>query len=90
MSHHKGSVGIYLDNGSSGYTLHHNVIWNAHDGIRIRAATEQFIYNNTILDVTVPIEHRCEARRNAKIITQNNLASLDGYYGITATHNQVV
>jgi len=90
VSHHPGAVGIYLDNSSSGYKVHHNVIWNAHDGIRTRSATENYFVNNTIMDVKIPIEVRGGERRGAVIVSQNNLINLDDIYGITKSHNQVV
>jgi len=91
VSHHPGAVGIYLDNSSSGYKVHHNVVWNAHDGIRTRSATENYFVNNTIMGVKKAIEVRGGERRGAVIVTQNNLVSSDDVlYGITKSHNQVV
>ncbi len=90
MSAHKGAVGIYLDNSSSGYKVHHNVVWNAHDGIRTRSATENYFINNTLMDVTIPIEVRGNEREGAVIVSQNNLINLDDIYGIFKSHNLVV
>ena len=91
MSHHPGAVGIYLDNSSSGYKVHHNVVWTAHDGMRTRTATENYFVNNTLMDVTKAIEVRGRERAGAVIVTQNNLVSSDDVlYGITKSHNQVV
>ncbi len=90
MSHHPGAVGIYLDNSSSGYKVHHNVVWNSHDGIRTRSATDNYFVNNTLMDVTKAIEVRGAERVGAVIVTQNNLVSSDDVlYGITKSHNQV-
>jgi len=87
---HPGNVGLYLDNGSSGYSLHHNVIWNVHEGIRFRAALELFIYNNTLVDVDLSIVQKKGPYKDDNIFTQNNLSTVDGFDGTTATHNQVV
>lgn len=90
VSTHPGAVGIYIDNSSSGYKIHHNVIWNAHDGIRTRSATENYFINNTIMDVGRAIDVRGSERAGAVIVTQNNLVVSDeNLYGITKSHNQV-
>ncbi|MFC7338736.1 right-handed parallel beta-helix repeat-containing protein [Haloferula chungangensis] len=90
MSDHKGAVGIYLDNSSSGYKVHHNVIWKAHDGLRTRSATQNYFVNNTIMDVAKAIEVRGNEKPGAVIVTRNNLVSSDAFlYGIDKSHNQV-
>ncbi|MEQ9287643.1 MAG: right-handed parallel beta-helix repeat-containing protein [Cyclobacteriaceae bacterium] len=90
VSHHRGAVGIYLDNSSSGYNIHHNVVWNAHDGIRTRSATENYFINNTIMGVTKAVEVRGAERKGAVIVTKNNLVNSDEtLYGITKSHNLV-
>ena len=90
VSHHPGAVGIYLDNSSSGYKVHHNVVWNAHDGIRTRTATENYFVNNTLMGVEKAIEVRGPEKARAVIVTQNNLVCSDEFlYGITKSHNQV-
>ncbi|MCC6487676.1 MAG: right-handed parallel beta-helix repeat-containing protein [Candidatus Hydrogenedentes bacterium] len=51
MAKHVG-VGIYIDNGSSNFTIHHNVSWNNPDsGIRLNTpSNNNLVYNNTVLD----------------------------------------
>jgi hypothetical protein len=40
--------GIYLDNGSRGYIVHHNVVWGNYTGIRLNTPSNfNLIYNNT-------------------------------------------
>ncbi len=40
--------GIYLDNGSKGYIVHHNVVWGNYTGIRLNTPSNfNLIYNNT-------------------------------------------
>lgn len=46
-------IGIYLDNSSSNYLIHHNVIWNIPNADAIRLNTPSnynLVYNNTIAD----------------------------------------
>ncbi|MBS5959029.1 MAG: right-handed parallel beta-helix repeat-containing protein [Clostridiales bacterium] len=41
-------TGIYLDNGSKGYIVHHNVVWGNYTGIRLNTPSNfNMIYNNT-------------------------------------------
>jgi len=41
-------TGIYLDNGSKGYIVHHNVVWGNYSGIRLNTPSNfNLIYNNT-------------------------------------------
>ncbi|KMT66864.1 right-handed parallel beta-helix repeat-containing protein [Catenovulum maritimum] len=51
--HDQRVAGIYLDNNSKGYTVHHNVVWNLPwSGIQLNWENfNDFIYHNTILDV---------------------------------------
>ena len=47
-----GGHGIYLDNNSSNYTVHHNVIWDCKgDGIRLNMPANHLnVFNNTMYD----------------------------------------
>lgn len=52
------NVGLYVDNSSSGYKVHHNVVVNAKEGFRyndtqdgIRAGKQVYFYNNTFYKV---------------------------------------
>ena len=41
-------TGIYLDNGSKNYIVHHNVVWGNYTGIRLNTPSNfNLIYNNT-------------------------------------------
>lgn len=45
-------TGVYLDNGSSGYTIHNNVIYDTKHGVRFNHNGENNkLYNNTIYNV---------------------------------------
>ena len=44
-----GGTGIFLDNNSSNYVLHHNVVWNANHAIKLNYSSRGHkIYNNTL------------------------------------------
>ena len=48
----RNTVGIYLDNYSKNFSVHHNVIWNnSGAGIRLNSpSNDNQIYNNTVLN----------------------------------------
>lgn len=51
-----GGVGIMLDNNSTNYVVHHNVVWNTNHALKMNyAAKDNKIYNNTLagLDTSV-------------------------------------
>jgi hypothetical protein len=52
----ESTVGIYLDNFSSNFLVHHNLVWNCTaSGIRLNSdATNHLVCNNTITDVREP------------------------------------
>jgi hypothetical protein len=44
-----GAAGIYLDNDSSNYVIHHNVVWNVNAAMKINYSSQnEQIYNNTL------------------------------------------
>lgn len=82
--------GIYLDNGSSGYKVHHNIIWNVRGGIKANSTNypdEKVsrgieIYHNTIVNAIVPVHLNFAYDKNSKtkpfpsteVIVKNNHA----------------
>jgi hypothetical protein len=47
-----GAVGVYLDNFSSNYVIHHNVVWNADHALKMNPTSrDNVIYNNTLAGV---------------------------------------
>ncbi len=76
--------GVYLDNGSSGYLVHHNLIWNIRVGVRVhgganpdtpkRYARDIEIYNNTLLNTKYEVEMplREGEIRPQNIVVKNN------------------
>jgi hypothetical protein len=44
-----GGNGIYIDNGTAGYIIHHNVTWNVKTGIILNTPSQDNqVYNNTV------------------------------------------
>lgn len=58
------TVGIYLDNFSKNFVVHHNVVWNCTgSGIRLNSdAINHQIYNNTVQQVREPFGTYCYAK----------------------------
>ena len=58
------TVGIYLDNFSKNFIVHHNVVWNCTgSGIRLNSdAIGHQVYNNTIQQVREPFGTYCYAK----------------------------
>lgn len=55
-----GSAGIYLDNDSSNYVVHNNLVWAVNEGMKINFTSQnELIYNNTFdaLDCSIEINH---------------------------------
>ena len=47
-----GAVGVYLDNYSSNYVVHHNVVWNADHAMKMNPTSRyNQVYNNTFVGV---------------------------------------
>ena len=47
-----GAAGVYLDNFSSNYVVHHNVVWNADHALKMNPTSrDNLIYNNTLAGV---------------------------------------
>ena len=70
--------GIYLDNQSSGYNIHHNVVWNVKSGIHMNDLSadknthDVYVYHNTLINTEFAVRWN-----------KGKLGSLD-------THNVVV
>ncbi len=83
------STGIYLDNGDSSYVVHHNVIWNCKEGIRLNTpSVDNEIYNNTIwfIETAMPVwEANGVKQENVK--AWNNLSSKNDFRGNELKNN---
>ena len=51
-----GAVGVYLDNFSSNYVVHHNVVWNADHALKMNPTSRgNLVYNNTFAGVDTSV-----------------------------------
>jgi hypothetical protein len=51
-----GAVGVYLDNYSSKYVVHHNVVWNSDHAMKMNPTSRNnLVYNNTFVGVDYSI-----------------------------------
>jgi hypothetical protein len=84
--------GIYTDNSSSGYTIHHNVIWNVPQGFRSNGSGvhDIYVYHNTLINV--PSLNFWGSRDldipKSNIVIRNNLSTGSGFRGMTVDHNR--
>lgn len=87
--------GIYLDNGSSGYSIHHNLVWNSNSGVHINDFKDYMrpvnvhIYNNTFYDTGIPVKHSYRGQ-GPQIIVKNNLANNGPFNGTEVENNLLV
>ena len=89
--------GIYLDNMSSGYKIHHNVIWNVISGIHMNDISRDnnthdvYIYHNTIINCkhAVRLNQGQKGSVNTRnIIVQNNRSNDSDFEGTQVDHNR--
>ncbi len=80
----RGTSGIYLDCASSGFFLHHNVVWNAEKGIQVNRidytdqpdvlAKKNYVYHNTCM-VDQEGDYAIKVNNFDQTYTQNNDSS---------------
>ena len=52
-----GAVGIFLDNSSSNYVVHHNVVWNTNHAMKLNYTSRGHrVYNNTLAGTNTSID----------------------------------
>jgi hypothetical protein len=82
-------TGVYLDDGCHNYVVHHNVIWNCKEGMRlghIHPASGHRVYNNTMWqNPTVMAQHGSDTFTD--VLTWNNLADADQFVGTDLQRN---
>jgi hypothetical protein len=88
--------GIYLDNMSSGYNIHHNVIWNVTSGIHLNDISHDnnthdvYIYHNTIINCKYAV-HLNQGQKGSinthHVIVQNNRSDGSVFEGTQEDHN---
>lgn len=94
-----GRGGIYLDNGSSGYTIHHNIVQNSTSGIHVNdlnskhRPNEEYFYNNTFINIKHPIEHAYKSvkpdDRLPVINAYNNISNNGKGFDFTVGDNNI-
>lgn len=68
-----GSSGIYLDNSSTNYLVHHNVVWDVDNALKMNEPSDNNqIYNNTLVGTQLSVASD-DASNMAGSILMNNL-----------------
>lgn len=79
--------GIYYDNNSSGYTIHHNVIWNVPRAFTTNGGDNNiYIYHNTLVNVD-KATHWTKTP-TGDIVVRNNISTGTGFTGVVCDHNR--
>ena len=67
-----GAVGVMLDNNSTNYVVHHNVIWNTNHALKINYAGKyNKVYNNTLAGTTSSIDTSSNANFGGSVFKNN-------------------
>jgi hypothetical protein len=67
-----GSSGIHLDNNSTNYIVHHNVVWNTNNGLKMNyAAKNNQVYNNTFAALNMSITTGSNANFSGSVFKNN-------------------
>lgn len=85
------TAGIYIDNGSSNFIVHHNVVWNTDDlGIQTNLdATNHEIYNNTLWNCAEAMGGGGgTVFKNQKVY--NNLSNANKWFGTDVRQNLIL
>ena len=82
-------IGIYLDQASRGFLVHHNVVWNTQDvGIRTNLpTTNNRIYHNTLWNVEGAIKALGEPTGDEYQPVYNNLSNAAPWFGSDVRNN---
>ena len=77
-----GGVGIFLDNNSTNWLVHHNVVWNVTHGMKMNyAAKFNHVLNNTLAGISSSISTSSAADFTGTVI-RNNIFTKGVRYGI--------
>ena len=67
-----GGVGVMLDNNSTNYVVHHNVVWNVNHGMKINyAGKNNKVYNNTLAGTDTSINTSSNANFSGSVFKNN-------------------
>ncbi len=86
------TAGIYLDNGSSNFLVHHNVVWNT-DDLAMQTNLDAFnheIYNNTFWNCSRAMGGGGGNEQMEGQIVYNNLSNSGDWFGNDVSNNLTV
>ena len=67
-----GASGIMLDNNSTNYVVHHNVVWNTNNGIKLNyAAKNNVVANNTFAPLSMSVTTASNANFSGSVFKNN-------------------
>jgi len=67
-----GAVGIFLDNNSTNYLVHHNVVWNTNHALKMNYASKNNkIYNNTLAGTTYSVDTASNPNFSGSVFKNN-------------------
>lgn len=70
-----GAAGIYLDNGSANYIVHHNVVWNCDAALKLNAPLQNIqVYNNTLVSNRNSLETTPDSDMAGSVLINNLFA----------------
>jgi|GEM_PF-2971574 len=86
------TAGIYLDNNSRDFLVHHNVVWKTDDiGIQTNLdAHDHQIYNNTIWDCASAMGGGGGNNQLVNQVVYNNLSNSSSWFGTDVQHNLAI
>ena len=86
-------AGIYLDNNSKGYVVHHNVVWNnTWPGVQVNWDNWNIdIFNNTFFNCTAAMGRWENGYTISDLVVKNNYSSVGSFIGtdISSTSNVI-
>jgi hypothetical protein len=67
-----GAAGIMLDNNSTNYVVHHNVVWNTNNGIKLNyAAKNNVVVHNTFAALSMSVTTASNANFSGSVFKNN-------------------
>ena len=83
-----GGVGVFLDNNSSNYVLHHNLVWNVNHALKLNYTSRGHrIYNNTLSGVDSSVGTSSGSRMPGTVF-KNNIFTADADIAGDATQSR--
>ncbi|HZN67639.1 MAG TPA: carbohydrate-binding protein [Tepidisphaeraceae bacterium] len=84
-----GGVGVMLDNNSTNYVVHHNVVWNVNHGLKMNYASKyNKIYNNTLVGTDTSVNTASNPNFSGSVFKNNIFTkAVKAGSGATFSHN---